>query len=80
MSEPVFHGDFVNTFIRTVGKLNFSHQLKKIIKRNKKVGYNMDIMQQSVRLVVNPITGYSFGFLFFCTMVDQASDSMTALT
>ena len=31
-------------------------------------------------LVLNPITVYSYGFFFNCTMVDQASDSMTALT
>ena len=28
----------------------------------------------------NPITVYSYGFLFNCTTVSQASDSMTALT
>ena len=28
--------------------------------------------------VVNPITVYSYGFLFNCTTVVQASDSMTA--
>ena len=47
----------------------------------KKVGYNLDIMRQSAFLVVNPITVYSYnGFLFNCTMMGQASDSMTALT
>ena len=44
------------------------------------VGYNLDIMRQSACLVLNPITVYSCGFLFNCTMVGQASDSMTALT
>ena len=43
-------------------------------------GYNMDIMRQSACLVVNIITVYSYGFLFNCATVDQASDSMTALT
>ena len=41
-----------------------------------KVEYNMDIMLESALLVVNPITFYSYGFLFNCTMVGQASDSM----
>ena len=54
--------------------------LKKIIKRYKRVGYNMDIMRQSACLVVNPITNDSYGFLFNCTTVGQASDLMTALT
>ena len=40
----------------------------------------MDIMQQSACLDVNPITIDSYGFLFNCTMVGQASDLMTALT
>ena len=39
-----------------------------------RVGYNLDIMRQSACLVLNPITVYSYGFLFNCTMVGQASD------
>ena len=42
-------------------------------------GYNLDIMPQSVCLVVNPIMVYSYGFLFNYMTVGQASDSMTAL-
>ena len=44
ISEPAFNGDLVYKFNRIVGKPNFSHQFKKIIKRYKSVGYNMDIM------------------------------------
>ena len=40
----------------------------------------MDIMRQSVCLVVNPIVFYSYGFLFNCTTVGQASDLVTAMT
>ena len=61
-------------------KPNFSDQFKKIVKRYIRVGYNLDIMRQSACLVLNPITVYSYGFLFNCTTVGQASDSMTALT
>ena len=50
---------FINK--RIVGKTNFSDQFKKIIKRYKRVGYNMDIMRQSACLVVNPITVYNIG-------------------
>ena len=71
---------FIFLKFKIVGKPNFSDQFKKIIKRYKRVAYNMDIMQQSVCLVVNPITVYSYGFLFNCTTVGQASDSMMALT
>ena len=39
----------------------------------------MDIMRKSACLVVNTITVDSYGFLFNCTTVDQASDLVTAL-
>ena len=80
ISEPIFHGDLVYKFKRIVGKSNFSDQFKKIVKRYIRVGYNLDIMRQSACLVLNPITVYSYGFLFNCMAVGQASDSMTALT
>ena len=80
ISEPIFYGDLVYKFKRIVGKPYFSDQFKKIVKRYIRVGYNLDIMQQSACLVLNPITVYSYGFLFNCTMVGQASGSMTALT
>ena len=80
ISEPIFYGNLVYKFKRIVGKPNFSDQFKKIVKRYIRVGYNLDIMRQSACLVLNPITVFSYGFLFNCTMVGQASDSMTALT
>ena len=72
-------GDLVYKFKRIVEKPNFSDQFKKIVKRYIRVGYNLDIMRQSACLVLNPITVYSYGFLFNCTTVGHASDSMTAL-
>ena len=80
ISEPIFYGDLVYKFKRIVGKLYFSDQFKKIVKRYIRVGHNLDIMPQSALLVLNPIRVYSYGFLFNCTTVGQASDSMTALT
>ena len=80
ISEPIFYGDLVYKLKRIVGKPNFSVQFKNIVKRYIRVGYNLDIMQQSACLVLNPFTVYSYGFLFNCTTVCQASDSMTALT
>ena len=44
-----------------------------------RLGYNLDVMRQSACLVLNPIMVYSYGFLFNCTTVGQASDSLTAL-
>ena len=80
ISEPICSCDLVYKLKQIVGKPNFSDQFKKIIKRYIKVGYNLDVMRQSACLVLNPITVYSHGFLFNCTTVSQASDSMTALT
>ena len=80
ISEHIFYGDLVYKFKRIVGKPNFSDQFKKIVKRYIRVGYNLVIMRQSACLVLNPITVYSYGFLFNCTTVGQAPDSMTALT
>ena len=64
ISEPIFYGDLVYKFKRIVGKPNFSDQFKKIVKLYIRVGYNVDIMRQSACLVLNPITNYSYGFLF----------------
>ena len=44
--------DLVYKFKRIVGKPNVSDQFKKIIKRYRKVGYNLDIMRQSACLVI----------------------------
>ena len=56
--------------------INFSDQFKKLIKPYIKVGYKLDVMRQSACLVLIPSTVYSYGFLFNCTTVGQASDSM----
>ena len=79
ISAPIFYGDLVDIFKRIVGKPNFSDQFKKNIKRYIKVGYNLFVMRQSACLVLNPVMVYSCVFLFNCTTVGQASDSMTAL-
>ena len=52
ISELVFYGSLVYKFKRIVGKPYFSDQFKRIIKRYKIVGYNMDIMRQPECLVV----------------------------
>ena len=82
ISNPIFYGDLVYRFKRIVGKPNFSDQFKKIVKRYIRTGYNLDIMRQSACLVLKlvSIKVYSYCFLFNCTTVGQASDSMTALT
>ena len=46
----------------------------------KKIGYNINVMQQTACLVVNPITVGNFAFLFDCTPVGRTSDSMIVPT
>ena len=73
LSEPEFYGDFVYKFRKIIGKNDFSYHFKKIIVRYKKIGYNVDVLQQTC-LVVNPIKVNSFAYLFNCTTVGRASD------
>ena len=40
LSEPEFYGDLVYKFKKIVGRADFSDQLKKIIVRYKRIGYN----------------------------------------
>ena len=52
----------------------FSDQFRKISIRYKRIGYNMNVMQQTACLVVNPVTVNNFADLFNCTSVGRASD------
>ena len=42
----------------------------------KKIGYNINVLQQTACLAVNPITIGNFAFLFYCTPEGRTSDSM----
>ena len=80
LSEPDFYGDLVYKMKKIVGSNNFSAQFFKIISHDKKIGYNINVLQQTACLVVNPITVGNFAFLFNWTQVGQTSDSMRVLT
>ena len=67
LSEPDFYGDLVYKLKKIVGSNNFSAQFIKIISHYKKIGYNINVLQQTACLVVNPITVGNFAFLFNCT-------------
>ena len=54
---------------KIVGSNNFSAQFIKIISHYKKIGYNINVLQQTACLVVNPTIVGSFAFLFNCTPV-----------
>ena len=76
LSEPYFYGDLVYKLKKIVGSNNFSALFIKIISHYKKIGHNIDVLQQTACLVVNPITVGNFAFLFNCTPVRGTSDSM----
>ena len=80
LSEPDFYGDLVYKLKKIVGSNNFSAQFIKIISHYKKIGYNINVLQQTACLVVNPITVGNFAFLFNCTPSGRTSDSMMVPT
>ena len=59
---------------------DFSDQFRKMLKRYKCIGYNLNAMRQSACLVITPITVDGYAALFNCTPVDRASESMVAPT
>ena len=80
LSEPELYGELVYKLKKIVGSDNFSAQFIKIISHYKKIGYNINVLQQTACLEVNPITVGNFAFLFNCMLVGRTSDYMTVLT
>ena len=80
LSEPEFYGDLVYRLKKIVGSYNFSAQFIVIISHYENIGYNINVLQQTASLVVNPITVGNFAFLFNCTPLGRTSDSMTVPT
>ena len=78
--EPDFYGDLKYKLKKIVGSNNFSAQFITISSHYKKIGYNINALQQTACLVVNPITVGNFAFLFNCTPVGRTSDSMMVPT
>ena len=80
LSELEFNGDLVYKFKKLKGRNDFSFQFREIITRYRRIGYNLNVMQQSACLVFNPIMVYNYAALFNCTPVGRASDSLMAPT
>ena len=78
LSEPEFYGDLNINSKKNEGRAAFSDQLRKIIVRYKRIGYNIHIMRQSACLVFNPVRVNNFASLFKCKPVGRASDLMMA--
>ena len=77
LSKPESYGDLVYKFRKKCREIEFSDQLKNIM-RYKRIGYHVDVMRQSACLVVNPIMVNNFAVLFNCIPVGRGSDSMIA--
>ena len=75
-----FYGDLVYRFKKIIGNTNFYNLFKRIVNRFKRAGYSLDIMWSIACLVFNPIMVEGYAEIFSCTVVIQASDSMTAST
>ena len=61
---------------KNVGSHIFTAQFIKLISHYKKIGYTINVLQQTACFVVNPIAVSNFAFLFNCTPVGRTSDSM----
>ena len=66
LSELIY-GDLVYKFKKLIGINDFSFQIRKIITRYRRIGYNLNGMRQSACLVFNPIMvdKYAAFFNFF---------------
>ena len=71
LSEPKFNGDFRKN---KIGKYDFPYHFKKIIVPYKKIGCNIDVLQQTACLIVNPIKATNFANIFDYKTVGRASD------
>ena len=78
LSNSEFYCDLVYKLKKIVGSDNFSAQFIKIISHYKKIGYNINVLQQTACLMLYPITVCNFALLFNCTPV--GSESMMAMT
>ena len=67
LSEPELYGELVYKLKKIVGSHNFSAQFIKIISHYKNIGYNINVLQYTACLVVNPLTVGNLAFLFMYT-------------
>ena len=65
---------------KIVGSNNFSALFIKIISHYIKIGYNINVLQQTSCLGVNSITAGNFAFLLNRTPVGRTSDSIAVPT
>ena len=78
--ESEFYDDTVYKFKKLFERNDFSIQFTKIIIRYRRIGYNINLIRQSARLVFNPVMVDTYAVFFNCTPVVRASNSMMAPT
>ena len=64
--------------MKIVGSNYFSAQFIKLISHYKQIGYNINVLQRTACLVVNPITLGNFAFFFNSTPVGRNSSGIQA--
>ena len=74
--RKTFEARFMATLCikKIVGINNCSAQFIKTISHYNKIGYNINVLQQTACLVVSPITVDNFAFLLNCTLHGRTSD------
>ena len=65
-------GDLVYKFKKLIGRNDVSFQFIKFITRYRRIGYNLNVMRQSVCLVFNPLMVDNYATFFSCTQVGRA--------
>ena len=65
LSESEFYCGLVYKFKQIMGRNDLSDQFRKVKIRHKHIGYNSNVMRQSVCLLINSITVDNFAALFF---------------
>ena len=65
---------------RIVGSGGFSARFIGVISHYKRIGYNIGVLRRTACLVVGPVAVGGFAFLFGCTPVGRASDSVVVPT
>ena len=76
LSEPELYGDLVYKFKKIMGRTDFSDQFQ----GHKRICCDLNVMRQSVCLVINPITVDNFAVLFNYTPANWTSDTLMVPT
>ena len=80
LSKPELYGNLAYKLKKIVGSNIFSGQFIKRTSLYKKMGYKINVLQQTACLVLNPITVGNVAFLFNCTLAGRTSDSLKVPT